>query len=39
MKTTIAIEKTTVQKLVEIGHKNQTYDQIIQNLLKNGMKN
>jgi hypothetical protein len=33
-KTTIAIEKSTVKKLQEFGHKGQTYDSVILDLLE-----
>ena len=33
-KTTILIENTTREKLREIGKKNQTYDQLIIELIK-----
>jgi hypothetical protein len=32
--TTIQISKTTVQRLKQIGRKGETYDRIIQRLLK-----
>jgi hypothetical protein len=33
-KTTILIETTTREKLREVGKKNQTYDQLINELIK-----
>ncbi|MCL4349966.1 MAG: hypothetical protein M1414_06795 [Candidatus Thermoplasmatota archaeon] len=32
--TTIQISKETREKLKEVGHKGQTYDEIIENLLE-----
>jgi hypothetical protein len=34
MKTTIAIEKETREKLKQLGTKNETYDSIIQKLME-----
>ena len=32
-KTTIALEKTTVEKLRDLGRKGQTYDDVVNGLL------
>ena len=37
--TTIQLEKTTKNMLVSIGRKNETYDDIVVNLIKNYQEN
>lgn len=37
--TTIQLEKTTKNRLVSIGRKNETYDDIVVKLIKNYQEN
>lgn len=36
-KTTIQISKDTKEKLVSLGKKNESYDKVIQKILKNAI--